>query len=74
MTLDERIAKLEERTNYIVQHVQRIESKIDVLDSKIESLQMNSAYLKGKMSNKHVAGVSALIIAFWEIIRRIFGI
>lgn len=74
MTLDERVARLEERANHIMAAVDRIELQLQRIDEKIERLQANHAYLRGKMNGKTVVGISTAIVGLWEILKRILGV
>jgi hypothetical protein len=73
MTLDERVAKLEERTEHLLRYAERIEHKIDVLDGKVEKLQANNAYVKASLNvtRKQAVEISIFVVAFWEIVKRV---
>lgn len=76
MTLDERVARLEERTELIMNSLREIQCSLEKLDSRLDKLGENMMYVKAKtgVDAKTSVGISSLVVAFWEILKRIAGI
>ncbi|MCS7137358.1 MAG: hypothetical protein NZ941_03200 [Candidatus Caldarchaeum sp.] len=73
MTLEERMARLEERIEHVVKVVDRI-------DTKLETFQLDYTQFKTEVktrnhvSYKRLATFVAMFVAVWEAIKRVFGI
>lgn len=76
MTLDERVAKLEERSERILESLQRVQGRLDSMDERLDKLVANHSFLRGRVgiNAKASAGLATSILAVWEVVKRVLGV